>query len=232
MKKIGLIFALEEELNAFKKKINILKESSFFELKFYEGQVSNITCILVQCGVGKVNAARTTQILIDNFSIDYIFNIGVAGATNNNLSLGDIILAEKLVQHDFDITAFNHEQGYIPSVGTYIKTNPYLLEVAREVLTNSNLNFHVGTIASGDTFCTSLALSKKISHNFKALCIEMEGASIAQVCFLCQIPFLVIRSISDVIGNSNTLVYEKFLEKNCEIIASVMLKIINYLQEQ
>ena len=196
-------------------------------MKFYESTINNIEVILVESGVGKVNAARTTQILIDNMKVDYIFNIGVAGGISNKLSVGDIVLGEKLVQHDFDITAFNHEKGYIPSVGVYIDTDTYLLNIANEVLTNmSEVNHYRGIIASGDIFCTETKMSEKINSKFNALCVEMEGASIAQVCYLSHVPFLIIRSISDVPNNNNTITYEEFLLSSCNVVAKVMQEIL------
>lgn len=227
MKKVGIVFAMSEELQALKQYLPITKEYNIFELKFYESTINNIEVILVESGVGKVNAARTTQILIDNMKVDYIFNIGVAGGISNKLSVGDIVLGEKLVQHDFDITAFNHEKGYIPSVGVYIDTDTYLLNIANEVLTNmSEVNHYRGIIASGDIFCTETKMSEKINSKFNALCVEMEGASIAQVCYLSHVPFLIIRSISDVPNNNNTITYEEFLLSSCNVVAKVMQEIL------
>ena len=226
MKKIGIIFAMVEEINAFKDYVNIQNEYDIFDLHFYEGEVSNIQCMLVTCGVGKVNAARTTQILIDNYGVDMIINVGVAGGVGPNLKVLDIIVGDKLVQHDFDITAFNHEKGYIPEVGVFINSDEYLVKLACEVLEKENINYYCGVIASGDIFCTEEAMSTKIAHKFNALCVEMEGASIAQVCYLSHIPFIVIRSISDVPGNKNALVYEEFLESSSKIVANALLNII------
>lgn len=227
MKKIGIIFAMEEELVALKKYLTIDNEYSIFDLKFYESKMNDIEIILVECGVGKVNAARTTQILIDNMKVDYIFNIGVAGGVSNKLSVGDIVLGEKLVQHDFDITAFNHEKGYVPSVGVFIDTDTYLLNIANEALNEMDeVNHHRGVIASGDIFCTETKMSEKIASKFNALCVEMEGASIAQVCYLSHVPFLIIRSISDVINDNNKVTYEEFLESSCSKVADVMKRIL------
>lgn len=232
MKRVGIIFAMEEELNELKKYLKIEKEYKIFELTFYEGIINNIECILVESGVGKVNAARTTQILIDNIKVDYIFNIGVAGGVDESLRVGDIVLGEKLVQHDFDITAFNHEKGYIPKVGVYIEPDIYLLTLADSVFKNiDSVNYKRGIIASGDIFCTELKMSQKINTKFKALCVEMEGASIAQVCYLSHIPFLIIRSISDVPNNDNVVTYEDFLKSSCEIIALAMSKLLIKLGE-
>lgn len=227
MLKVGIIFPMQEEIDALKKYLTIEKEYNIFELTFYEGILSGVHVVLVQCGVGKVNAARVTQILIDNIKVDYIFNIGVAGGVDESLSVGDIVLGEKLVQHDFDITAFDHEKGYIPSVGTYIDCDTYLLTVADSVLKKmEDVSYKRGVIASGDIFCTEIKMSQKINSKFNALCVEMEGASIAQVCYLAHVPFLIIRSISDVPNNNNAITYVEFLEKSCEIVAKVMNDIL------
>ena len=229
MKKIGIIFAMDEEIDAFKEYICVQNEYDIFDLHFYEGEISNIDCILVTSGVGKVNAARTTQILIDNYGVDLIINVGVAGGVNNILNIGDIVIGEKLVQHDFDITAFDHEKGYIPKVGVYINSDEYLVKLASNVLDEEEINYQKGVIASGDIFCTEEAMSMKIANKFNALCVEMEGASIAQVCFLSHIPFIVIRSISDVPNNKNVSTYEEFLESSSKVVSKALVAIIKKL---
>lgn len=226
MKSVGIIFAMEEELSSLKKYIKIEKEYNIFNLKFYEGEINNICCILVRSGVGKVNAARATQVLIDNIKVDYIFNIGVAGAVCTDLNIGDIVIAEKLVQHDFDITAFDHEKGYIPDVGVYVYSDKYLCELAKSVILEDNSKLSYGVIASGDIFCTDYMKGKKINDKFNALCVEMEGAAIAQVCHLCNIPFLILRSISDAPNNDNVVTYEEFLLDSCNRVANVMNEIL------
>ena len=123
MHTLGLIFAMEEELSAFKKYIEIDKEYNIFDLTFIEGHYANLKLILAKCGVGKVNAARCSQILIDNMKVDALINVGVAGGLTDELSIGSLVVGEKLVQHDFDITAFNHEKGYIPDIGVYMNAD-------------------------------------------------------------------------------------------------------------
>lgn len=231
MKKVGIIFAMLEELEAFKGYLNFAKEYTIFELTFYEGTLHGIHCILVESGVGKVNAARTTQILIDNYKVDYIFNIGVAGGISEKLAVGDIVIGEKLVQHDFDITAFNHEKGYVPKVGKFVETDTYLLTIADAVIKKmSEVRGFRGIIASGDIFCTEIKMSSKIAQKFNALCVEMEGASIAQVCYLSHVPFLIIRSISDVPNNDNVVTYEEFYKKSCDVVAHFMDNILDELK--
>ena len=192
--------------------------------------IHNNYCILTESGVGKVNSARCTQILIDNMDVDMIINIGVAGGISEKLKVCDIVIGEKLVQHDFDITAFNHEKGYIPNVGVYIDSDTYLVNIAKECINNKKYNVVSGIIASGDIFCTESWMSKKINTKFNALCVEMEGASIAQVCYLSNIPFIVIRSISDVPNNNNVLTYEEFLNESSKNVSNFIYEIIKNIK--
>lgn len=224
---VGLIFPMKEEMDAFKKYIKINKEKIIDGLKFYVGICNNTKCVMVQCGVGKVNAARTAQILIDKMKVNYVINVGVAGGVSDMLKIGDIIIGEQLVQHDFDITSFGHKKGYIPDIGIFINTDSYLSSLAYKILKNEkDVSIYKGIIATGDIFCTDKNMSKKINNKFGALCVEMEGASIAQVCFLSKVPFLILRSISDVPNNNNTVTYEEFLESSCRIIANALNNIL------
>ena len=216
-KNIGIIVATPEEMKELK---NIMVESEkirIFNLDFYKGKINNKNYVLVKCGVGKVNAARTTQMLIDNFNIESIINVGVAGGLNNNINIGDIVIGEKLVQHDFDITAFGYEKGYISETGKFFESNRNLIERCKKIKIE-NVQIILGTIASGDIFCTDIKMKEKIGSEFNSDCVEMEGASIAQTSYLCNIPFLVIRAISDIPNGKNQIDYEQFVEKaakNC-----------------
>ncbi len=226
MNRIGIIFAMYEELEEMLKLVKLNRINKIYDLDFYECTVNNKECILVESGVGKVNASRSTQILIDNYSLDYILNIGVAGGIDNKLDVCDIVISDKLVQYDFDITAFDHPKGYIPKVGVYVECDKYLRNLALSI---NKDNVYSGTIATGDMFCTNIELSKKIKEEFNALAVEMEGASIGMTSYLSKIPFLVIRSISDVLGKDNLITYDKFLKKSSTEVAEFTLKIINSL---
>ncbi len=223
--KIGIIFAMKEELDALLNVLTLVKEYSIFDLTFYECKLDNKEIVLVESGIGKVNSARTTQILIDNMKVDYIFNIGVAGGISEKVSVCDIVIGDKLVQHDFDITPFDHEKGYIPNIGIYLNSDEYLINLAKDIKTDSNV--YVGTIASGDIFVNDSKMSSKINSKFNALCCEMEGASIAQVCYLSHIPFLVIRSISDSVNGNNELTYNDFLLLSSKMVAKFMIELSN-----
>lgn len=225
--KIGIIFAMNEELNALKKYLSINRINKIYELEFFEGVIENTECVLVECGIGKVNAARCTQVLIDNYDLDYIFNIGVAGGVSSNLKVGDIVVGEKLVQHDFDITAFDHEKGYVPNIGgKFINTSDYLINLSKK----SDISVKYGVIASGDIFCTDVNMSNKINNKFNALCVEMEGAAVAQVCYLCKIPFLIIRSISDVPNNENHITFDEFLLDASDKVANYLISMLSKIE--
>ena len=219
---IGIIFAMNEELNKFLELLKLKKKKNIYDLVFYECSYKDKELILVESGVGKVNAARGTQVLIDNYDIDYVINIGVAGAISDKVNIMDVVVGNKLVQYDFDIEIFGHELGYVSKVGVYAESDPKLLSLA------TSKNVHVGVIASGDKFVTDEKLAKEINNKYNALCVEMEGASIAQVCYLSKIPFIIIRSISDsVLKNENKIDFDEFLEASCEKVSKYLLDIID-----
>ena len=226
MKKVGIIVAMREELEEILKIMNNTIKKEIYNIKYFEGSINKSNIIIVESGVGKVNAARITQILIDKLEVEEIINVGSAGALNEELNIGDIVIADKLVQHDFDITAFNHNKGYITGVGDYIETDKTLIEKFKnsaDKIENRTYKIKVGTIASGDIFCTDTNMKDKIYSKFNADCVEMEGAAIAQVCYLDNIPFIVIRSISDTPNGNNAIVFDEFVKlasKRCSEILS------------
>lgn len=216
-KYIGIIVAELQELEAIKVLMNKVCEIDIYNLKISKGKISNRHCLLVRGGVGKVNSARTAQILADNFKLEYIINLGSAGSLNDNLNIGDIVIGEKLVQHDFDVTAFRREKGFIPETGKFFESDTNLLEKCHNLeIPNQKVSF--GVIASGDIFCTDVNMKEKIREKFNADCVEMEGASIAQICFLNNIPFIVVRSISDTPNGKNQIDFDEYLKvasRNC-----------------
>ena len=224
MKEYGIIAAMQEEMQEIKNIMEEIKEQKIYDLTFIKGKINDKDIVLVKAGVGKVNAARVTQILIDNFDIQAIINVGSAGSANDELDIGDIVIGKKIAQHDFDITAFGHPKGYISNVGQYVESDVQLIKKMEQTINKLDSNefkIKIGTIASGDIFCTELQMKNKIRTKFNADAIEMEGAAIAQVCKLDNIPFIVIRSISDKPNGNNEITFDKFLEKaskRCAII--------------
>ena len=230
MNKVGIIVAMQEELEEVLKIMKEIEEKEIYGISFINGKIENTEVVVVKSGVGKVNAARTTQILIDKLDVKSIINVGSAGALNPALNIGDIVIAEKLIQHDFDITAFDHNKGYITGVGDYIYCDENLINKFQEAennIDNNAYNIKTGIIASGDIFCTDIDMKNKIYSKFKADCVEMEGAAIAQVCYLDKIPFIVIRSISDSPNGNNAIVFDEFVKlasKRCADILKEFFK--------
>ena len=226
MDKIGIVFAMNEELEAFTKLIKIKDVTKLYDLSFYRTIIENYECLLVVSGVGKVNAARVAQILIDCYKVTKVLNVGVAGGISDELEIGDVVIGESLVQHDFDITVFKHEKGYIPNVGVLIPSDKNLLKIAQKCCEKKDYHTFTGIIASGDIFCTKSKMKQEIFTNFKALCVEMEGAAVAQVCYLSGVPFLILRAISDVLNDNNAITHEQFLDISSLRIATFLLDFI------
>lgn len=218
MKKIVIIAAMQEEINSIKNLMKDYKLNKIYNIDIIDGIINNKEVILAKSGVGKVNAARVTQILIDNYDIEYLINVGTAGSLNDNLEIGDIIIANKLVQHDFDVTAGGDEKGYISNTGKYFKCDDILIEKSKKIINSLNQNFKafVGLIATGDIFVQDITVKNRIKEEFDADCVEMEGAAIAQVCELDKIPFIVIRAVSDKPNGNNAIDFEKYLDKACK----------------
>ena len=221
---------MQEEFEEIQNIMKNCDEKRIKEISFITGKIEGQNCVIVQSGIGKVNSARITQMMIDNFDIEYIMNLGSAGALNPMLKIGDIVIGDELVQHDFDITAFGHAKGYITGVGDRVYSDKYLIEKfenAIENLEDRDYEIKTGTIASGDVFCTEIEMKNQIYANFKADCVEMEGAAIAQVSYLNNIPFIVIRSISDTPNGNNAITFDEFVElasKRCARILKEVLK--------
>lgn len=230
MNNIGIIVAMQEELDEILNIMHEVEQKKVYNVDFIEGNIEQNHVILVKSGVGKVNAARITQILIDKLDVKFIVNVGSAGGLNPKLNIGDIVIAEKVIQHDFDITAFNHNKGYITGVGDYIHCDKGLVEKLNNICYNLNdkeYKIITGIIASGDIFCTNVKMKDKIYSKFNAECVEMEGAAIAQVCYLDKVPFVVIRSISDSPNGNNAIVFDEFVKlasKRCADILKELLK--------
>ena len=225
MSKIGIIVAMEEELESILDIMDNIEEKEIYGLTFKTGQIEKNKIIVVKCGVGKVNAARVTQILIDTFNVKCVINVGAAGALSPLLNIGDIVIGEKLIQHDFDITAFDHDKGYITGVGDYIYSDIELIEKFKKAANNlkeKDYKIKTGIIATGDIFCTDIEMKNKIFSKFDADCVEMEGAAIAQVCYLDNIPFIVIRSISDSPNGNNEIDFDKFVELDSKRCANIL----------
>ena len=217
---IGIIVAEEKELSAVKDIMINIEEINVYEKTFYNGLIENKDVVVVKSNVGKVNSARCCQMLVDKFNPSLVINVGTAGSVDNNLDISDVIVATKLVQYDFDVTPFGRKLGEIENIGEYIKVNEELLNLFND------MDVTLGCIASGDKFVIDINEKNNIRNNFNALCIEMEGASIAQVCLLDKVPFLVIRSITDKLDGSSKVDFETFLELSSNRASNILKEIL------
>lgn len=221
MKSVGIIVAMDEEREEI---IDIMTDTQVEQvnnLRFIKGKIQGRECILIKCGIGKVNAARTTQSMIDKFDIKYIINIGVAGAVSPLLEIGDVVIGKHVVQHDFDITAFGHSKGYISGVGDKVECDKDLIDEFNQVIASlpeRKYKIKIGIIATGDIFCTEVWMKDKIYSKFSADVVDMECGAIAQVCYLDNIPFIAIRSVSDTPNGKNASDFNnniKLASKRC-----------------
>lgn len=221
MKEIGIIVAMDEEREAILNIMTDVKVEQIYNLRFLKGKIQGKSCILVKSGVGKVNAARTTQVMIHNFDIKYMINLGAGGSINGMLNIGDVLIAKEVVQHDFDITAFGHSKGYITGIGDKIICDRDLVNKMEQMIQSipeRSYQIKMGVIATGDIFCTESWMKDKIRAKFNADVVDMECAAIAQVCYLDNVPFMGIRSISDTPNGKNATTFDenlKLASKRC-----------------
>ena len=213
MKTIGIIGAMEVEVAILKEKmedVRIIKKAS---MDFYEGILAGKKVVVVRSGIGKVNAGICAQILADVFSVDAIINTGIAGSLNKNINIGDIVLSTDVVQHDMDATGFGYRKGQIPQMPVFFfNADDNLRRLAAEVCKEVNPDIQVfeGRIASGDQFVCDQDVQNRIVSEFSAYATEMEGAAIGQAAYLNEIPFLVVRAISDKADGSAQMDYSEF----------------------
>ncbi|MBU3180126.1 5'-methylthioadenosine/adenosylhomocysteine nucleosidase [Clostridium psychrophilum] len=228
---VGIIGAMKEEVQSLINNMEFERKELKAKMDFRLGVIQNKHVVVVTSGIGKVNAAVCAQILIDDFHVDYIINVGIAGGTVDNIYPGDIVIGENLLQHDMDTTAFGDKLGQIPRLDTFdFKCDKKLIEYAKEACKDIKEHNHfTGRIVSGDQFIANIDKINWLNGEFECLACEMEGASIAQVCYLNKTPFIVIRSISDNANNGAKMDYEKFKDiavANSTNILNNMLKLI------
>ncbi|OPJ57771.1 5'-methylthioadenosine/adenosylhomocysteine nucleosidase [Clostridium oryzae] len=227
---IGIIGAMDEEVKLLKDEMEINKKIKKANMEFFQGTLGDKPTVVVTCGIGKVNAAVCTQILVDEFHVTNVINVGVAGGIGDGIVPGDVVVASNLVQHDMDTSAFGDKIGQIPRLNTFdFKCDETLINAAKKSCEALESNSFIGRIVSGDQFIASVDKIRWLSSEFEALACEMEGASIAQVCYLNAIPFVVIRSISDNANTGAHMDYQKFIPiavKNSTKILRGMLKLI------
>lgn len=213
MIKIGIIGAMELEVETLKNKMQISEIIQKASMEFFDGYINGTPVIVVKSGVGKVNAGICTQILADLFSVTHIINTGVAGSLNAEINIGDIVVSTDACYHDVDATLFGYQPGEVPQLGRLtFEADPVLIAAASKASkeVNSDIQVYSGRVVSGDQFICDQSRKDTIRSTFHADCTEMEGTSIAQAAFLNHIPFVIIRAISDKADHSAEMDYPAF----------------------
>lgn len=221
---IGIIGAMEEEVAALKKDMEIEEIITRASMEFCRGILCGKDAVVVRSGIGKVNAAICTQILIDCFHVDLLINTGVAGSLDAQIDIGDIVISTDALHHDVDATAVGDPAGQVPRMDTLaFPADENLVKKAVEAnrQVNPDIRTFTGRIASGDQFIFSGRVKDKIRDNFQPLCVEMEGAGIAQAAYLNKVSYVIIRAISDKADNSATMDYPAF--EKLAIVHSIRL---------
>lgn len=228
--RIGIIGAMEVEVDHLKAEMNVSRTVERAGMSFFEGKIGDSDVVVVRCGIGMVNAGACVQILVDCFDVTHVINTGVAGSLDNRIDIGDIVVSEDAVVHDFDVTPLGYKPGEIPGVGTLsFPADSYLKECAISAVKEAapDINVFSGRVVSGDQFIAGNEKKKAIIDQFGGMCTEMEGAAIAQVAYLNRVPFVIIRAISDKADNSGSEDYPSFEKKaarHCAAIVEYMLK--------
>lgn len=213
MRTLGIICAMQSELDPILSDLQIKETKEKAGMKFFNGVINDVKIVAVKSGIGKVNAAICTQILVNDFNVDDVINSGVAGGTQMDIFPMDIVIGNDLVQHDVDASAFGDPIGQVPNLDTFsFKCDEKLVNLALEASKEikESINVHVGRIVSGDQFIATKEKMQWLIENFDSKACEMEGAAIAQTCYLNKIPFIVLRSISDNALNGSHMDYLKF----------------------
>lgn len=224
---IGIIAAMENEARDIKSVMAEPITMIHGGMTFIKGKLHQKEVVVVKSGIGKVNAAICTQILIDLFKVKAIINVGVAGGVHPDLEVGDIVISEDSCQYDMDARAFGHPWGEIPNMDiTFFKADKILIDFAEKAAIELNAPYRIGRVMTADLGVDSHELKEKLFAHFGGLCVEMEGAAVGQVAFINQVPYLIIRSISDKADGNLKEDYKNNLENSIKNGVAMVLAII------
>jgi adenosylhomocysteine/aminodeoxyfutalosine nucleosidase len=230
MSKIAIMGAMPEEVEPIILELEDVTKILYGENTYYQGKYHGKEVVVAYSKIGKVFAALTATTLIEKFGCTQLLFSGVAGGISNDLKIGDLIIAKALCQHDLDITAFGHPYGYVPEGSVMIDTDSHLRHVAKEVARNKGVSLKEGIIATGDQFVADPSRKEWIGDTFNANALEMEGASVAVVCKALQIPFFILRAISDSADMDAGFDFDTFLESSAKVSADFILRMVDAIE--
>ena len=230
--KLGIIGAMDVEVAALKEKMENPNVTTRAGMEYFAGRLEGLDVVVVQCGVGKINAAMCTQILVDCFDVTHIVNTGIAGSLCAELDIGDLVISRDAIHHDFDLHFWGRPIGQVPGLDvTAFPADEALMQAAFAAAEAENPGHtKMGRVASGDQFICSKEQKEKIIADTQALCAEMEGASIAHTAYRNGIPFVIIRAISDKADDSAEMDYPTFEAIAAQRCANVTCRLAKSLQ--
>ncbi|EKN68640.1 5'-methylthioadenosine/S-adenosylhomocysteine nucleosidase [Schinkia azotoformans] len=232
--KIGIIGAMDEEVAILKEKIQNREDLTIGKSEFSIGKINNINVVLLKSGIGKVNAAVGTTLLLDHFKPDYVLNTGSAGGYHTELNVGDIVISTDVRHHDVDVTVFGYEYGQVPQMPPGFTPDVRLIEKAEKAAAGiTDIKVAKGLIVTGDSFMDDPVRVDFVRGKFTDVyAVEMEAAAIAQVCHLFNVPFVIIRALSDIAGKDSDVSFDKFLEKAALHSATLILNIVSEFEQE
>lgn len=233
MKKLGIIGAMQLEVETL---LGVMEQKTARERAgsvFYEGQLEGLPVVIVQCGVGKVNAALCAQVLCDCYGVTHLVNTGIAGSLSAALDIGDLLISRDAMYHDFDCVHFGYEYGKVPGMDTVaFPADEMMMQLAFQAAEEVNPGHtKIGRVASGDQFVAEKPLKEKIIAVTGGLCTEMEGAAIAQTAYRNHLPFVILRAISDKADDSAEMDYPTFERIAAHLCAQVTRNLAKALKE-
>ncbi len=231
--KVAIIGAMEEEVTILRETIENREDTTIAGCEFTTGTIHGQDVVLLKSGIGKVNAAMSTTLLLQNFNPTYVINTGSAGGYLESLNVGDIVISSEVRHHDVDVTAFNYEYGQVPGLPASFSADQKLVDIAEKCAsTIEDVQVVKGLIATGDSFMNDPERVEFVRTKFTELyAVEMEAAAIAQVCYQFGTPFVITRALSDIAGKESNVSFENFLETAAVNSSNIVIKIVEELNK-
>ena len=227
--KIAIMGAMPEEVAPILEKVGEYKTTEYANNKYYEATYRGVELVIAYSKIGKVFSTLTATTMIEHFGCEKLLFSGVAGAISPSLKVGDLIIATKLSQHDLDITAFGHPFGFVPEGAVFVEADKSLITLGKEVASEMGKDVLEGIIATGDQFVADENRKNWIGDIFGADALEMEGASVAVVCDALNVPFFILRAISDAADMDASFSFDEFLETSAVESAEFVMKMVDKL---
>lgn len=229
--KIAIMGAMPEEIAPILEKLSTYKTTEYADNTYYEADYKGVELVIAYSKIGKVFSTLTASTMIQHFGCEKLLFSGVAGGINPSLKIGDLIVATKLSQHDLDITAFGHPMGFVPGGSVFVEADKGLIGISKVVAEELGKTVQEGVIATGDQFVHNEAIKDSIVKNFNADALEMEGASVAVVCNALDIPFFILRAISDTADTDASFSFDEFMESSAVISAEFVMNMVDKIIE-